>query len=123
VLLGHQAADALATMGKLVSETISQGRDVADPAAMDAQIHAFRSAALIRASQTAARSSALMKSTTRWPAACWTARTTTSGLPAARAEALPLQGATRRLLAEHPWPSLASSRLFPYVLLQTCGSS
>jgi len=42
-----QAADALTAMGKLVSEAISQGRDVADPAAMAAQIHACRSAALI----------------------------------------------------------------------------
>jgi transposase len=48
-------------MHKLVSETISQGRDIADPAAMDAQIHAYRSAALIGASQTAARATALMK--------------------------------------------------------------
>ena len=52
-----QAADALTAMQQLVSETISQGRDVVDPAAMDAQIHAYRSAALIGASQTAARSS------------------------------------------------------------------
>jgi transposase len=42
-----QAADALTAMQKLVSEAISQGRDIADPAAMDAQIHAYRSAALI----------------------------------------------------------------------------
>jgi transposase len=48
-------------MHKLVSEAISQGRDMADPAAMDTQIHAYRSAALIGASQTAARSTALMK--------------------------------------------------------------
>ncbi len=48
-------------MQKLVSETISQCRDVVDPAVMAAQIHAFRSAALIGASQTAARSTALMK--------------------------------------------------------------
>jgi transposase len=56
-----QAADALTAMQKLVSEAISQGRDMADQAAMDAQVHAYRSAALIGASQTAARSSALMK--------------------------------------------------------------
>ena len=48
-------------MQKLVSEAISQGRDVADPAALDAQIHAYRSAALIGASQTAARSSPLIR--------------------------------------------------------------
>src|SRR5262249_31458199 len=34
---------------------------MADPGALDAQIHAYRSAALIGASQTAARSTALMK--------------------------------------------------------------
>jgi transposase len=56
-----QAADALTAMQKLVSEAISQGREVADPAALDAQIHAYRSAALIGASQTAARSGALMR--------------------------------------------------------------
>jgi transposase len=56
-----QAADALTAMQKLVSEAVSQGRDMADRAEMDAQIHAYRSAALIGASQTAARSGALMK--------------------------------------------------------------
>jgi transposase len=56
-----QAADALTATHKLVSEAISQGRNTADPAAMDAQIHAYRSAALIGASQTAARSTTLMK--------------------------------------------------------------
>ncbi len=56
-----QAADALTAMQKLASEAISQGRDMADPAAVDAQIHAYRSAAQIGASQTAARSTALMK--------------------------------------------------------------
>lgn len=76
-----QAADALTAMQKLVNEAISQGRDMADPAAVNAQIHAYRSAALIGASQTAARSTALMKITTRWPAACSTARMTTCGSP------------------------------------------
>ena len=56
-----QAADALTALQQLVSETISQGRDAADPAAIDAQIHAYRSAALIGASQTAARSSPLIR--------------------------------------------------------------
>ena len=56
-----QAADALTAMQKLVSEAIAQGRDVVDPAALDVRIHAYRSAALIGASQTAARSGALMK--------------------------------------------------------------
>ena len=42
-------------------EAISQGRDAADPAALAAQIRLFRSAALAGASQTAARSGALMK--------------------------------------------------------------
>jgi transposase len=56
-----QAADALTAMQKQVSEAITQGHDAADPAALAAQIHAFRSAALIGASQTAARSGALMR--------------------------------------------------------------
>jgi transposase len=56
-----QAAEALTAMQKLVSEAIAQGRDAVDPAALDAQIHHFRSAALIGAGQTAARSSALIK--------------------------------------------------------------
>jgi transposase len=56
-----QAAEALTAMQKLVIEAIAQGRDVVDPAALDAQIHVYRSAALIGASQTADRSSPLMK--------------------------------------------------------------
>ena len=45
----------------LVREAISQGRDAVDPAALAAQVRLFRSAALAGASQTAARSGALMK--------------------------------------------------------------
>ena len=56
-----QAAEALTAMQQLVSEAIRQGRDVEDPAALAAQVRLFRSAALIGASQTAARSGALMK--------------------------------------------------------------
>src|SRR5262249_47073036 len=56
-----QAAEAITAMQKLVSEAIAQGHDAADRAALAAQIHAFRSAALIGASQTAARSGALMR--------------------------------------------------------------
>jgi transposase len=48
-------------MQALVSDTISQGRKPVDPAVMGAQIHAYRSAALIGASQTAARSGKLMR--------------------------------------------------------------
>ncbi len=48
-------------MQTLVSEAISPGRDIADPAALGAQIHAYHSAALIGVGQTAARSGALMK--------------------------------------------------------------
>lgn len=39
----------------------AQGHDAVDPAVLDRQIHHFRSAALIGASQTAPRSGALMK--------------------------------------------------------------
>ena len=56
-----QAADALTAMQELVSEAIGQGRDAVDPAALAAQVHLYRSAALIGASQTAARSGTLMK--------------------------------------------------------------
>jgi transposase len=56
-----QAAEALTGMQDLVREAISQGRDAADPAALAAQVRLFRSAVLAGASQTAARSGALMK--------------------------------------------------------------
>ena len=56
-----QAAEALTAMQALVSQAICQGRDAADPAALATQIHLYRSAALAGASQTAARSGALMK--------------------------------------------------------------
>ncbi len=48
-------------MQTLVSDAIRQDRDTADPAALAAQIHLYRSAALAGASQTAARSRTLMK--------------------------------------------------------------
>jgi transposase len=56
-----QAAEALTTMQVLASEAISQGRDAMDPAALAAQVHLYRSAALAGAGQTAARSGTLMK--------------------------------------------------------------
>jgi transposase len=56
-----QAAGALTAMQELVREAVRQGRDAVDPAVLAAQIRLFRSAALIGASQTAARSGALMK--------------------------------------------------------------
>ena len=56
-----QGAEALTAMQELVAEAISQGRDVIDPAALAAQVHLYRSAALAGASQTAARSGKLMK--------------------------------------------------------------
>lgn len=56
-----QAAEALTTMQDLVREAISQGLGAVDPAALAAQVRLFRSAALIGAAQTAARSGALMK--------------------------------------------------------------
>ena len=61
--------------------TISQGCDAVGPAALAAQVGLFRSAVLAEASQTAARSGALMNSTMRWPATCSTARTTACGSP------------------------------------------
>ena len=56
-----QAADALTGMQVLASEAIAQGRDAADPAALAAQVHRYRSAVLLGARQTAARSGTLMK--------------------------------------------------------------
>jgi hypothetical protein len=56
-----QAAGALTAMQQLVSEAISQGRDAVDPAALTAQVRLYRSAALIGAAKTAARSGPLMK--------------------------------------------------------------
>ena len=56
-----QAADALTGMQALASEAIARGRDAADPAALAAQVHSYRSAVLLGARQTAARSGKLMK--------------------------------------------------------------
>jgi Transposase IS66 family len=66
-----QAAEALTAMQDLVSEAISQSRHAADPVALATQIRLLRSAALAGASQTAARSGALMttdpNATSGWP--------------------------------------------------------
>jgi transposase len=56
-----QAAGAITGMQKLVSEAISQGHAAADPAALANWTRTYRSAALIGASQTAARAGTLMK--------------------------------------------------------------
>jgi transposase len=56
-----QAAEALTTMQALVSEAIARGQDTADPTALAVQVHRYRSAVLLGARQTAARSGKLMK--------------------------------------------------------------
>jgi transposase len=56
-----QAAEAITAMQDLVPEAISQGRGAVDPATLAGQVRLFRSAVLVGASQTAARSGALMK--------------------------------------------------------------
>ena len=56
-----QAAEAITGMQQLVSEAISRGHAAADPAALAERTRSYRSAALIGASQTAARSGTLMK--------------------------------------------------------------
>ena len=56
-----QAAEALTGMQALVSEAIAQGRDAVDPAALAALMHRYRSAVLLGARQTAARSGPLMR--------------------------------------------------------------
>jgi hypothetical protein len=56
-----QAAEAITAMQALASEAAVHGRDAVDPAALAAQVHRYRSAALLGARQTAARSSPLMR--------------------------------------------------------------
>lgn len=56
-----QAADALTGIQALVSEAIGQDREAVDPAPLAMQIHRYRSAALLGARQTAARSGTLMR--------------------------------------------------------------
>jgi hypothetical protein len=56
-----QAAEALTAMQTLVREAAGQGRGAVDPDALAAQVRLFRSAVLAGASQSAARSTALMK--------------------------------------------------------------
>jgi transposase len=56
-----QAAEAITATQTLASEAISHGLAAVDPAALAAQIRNYRSAALIGASQTAARRGELMK--------------------------------------------------------------
>jgi transposase len=56
-----QAADALIAMQKLVGEAITAGADAIDPDALDKQVQLYRSAARIGLTQTAARSSTVMK--------------------------------------------------------------
>ena len=56
-----QAAEAITGMQQLVSEAISRGHAAADPAALANWTRSYRSAALIGASQAAARAGTLMK--------------------------------------------------------------
>jgi transposase len=56
-----QAADALVAMQTLVAEAIAAGADTADPDALGAQVHLYRSAAQLGITQTAARSDPVMK--------------------------------------------------------------
>jgi transposase len=56
-----QAAHAIVAMQALVSGAITKGRAAVDPAALAEQVTLYRSAALIGASQTAARAGKLMR--------------------------------------------------------------
>lgn len=56
-----QAGDALVAMQTLVAEAITAGTGTVDPHALDTQIQLYRSAAQIGATQTAARSSTVMR--------------------------------------------------------------
>ena len=95
-----QAAEALTAMQDLVREAISQGHAAVNPAALARQIRLFRSAALIGASQTAARSGPLMKKHNALARACSTARTTTCDSPGTSAR----RRITTELSATSGWP-------------------
>jgi len=56
-----QAADALVAMQKLVADAIATGADALDADALDTQVGLYRSAAQIGRTQTAARSTRLMR--------------------------------------------------------------
>jgi transposase len=56
-----QVADALVAMQKLIAEAINTGADTVDPDALGVQVHLYRSAAQIGATQTAKRSNMVMK--------------------------------------------------------------
>jgi transposase len=56
-----QAADALVAMQRLVAEAITAGADAVNAEALEEQTQLYRSAAQIGATQTAARSDAVMK--------------------------------------------------------------
>jgi len=56
-----QAGDALVAMQKLVAEAINAGADAVDPDALDKQIQLYHSAVQIGVTQTAARTSPMMK--------------------------------------------------------------
>ena len=56
-----QAADALVAMQKLVAEATAAGADAIDPDVLDTQVQLYRSAVRIGATQTAARTSKVMR--------------------------------------------------------------
>jgi transposase len=56
-----QAGDALVAMQKLVGEAVTAGADALDPDALAGQVQLYRSAAQIGLTQTAARSSTVMR--------------------------------------------------------------
>ena len=79
-----QTADVLVAMQKLINDAIAAGADTVDAVdavALARQVRLYRSGAQIGATQTAARSSKVMKSTTPWPAGCSTGKTTTCASP------------------------------------------
>jgi transposase len=56
-----QTSDALVAMQNLVAEAIAARADTVDPAALDTQLHLYRSATQIGATQTAPRSDPVMR--------------------------------------------------------------
>jgi transposase len=59
--VADQVADALVAMQELVATAIAQGAEVIDPESLNAQVQLYRSAAQIGSTQTATRSSTLMR--------------------------------------------------------------
>lgn len=68
-------------MQRMVAEAIAAGADVVEAEALAEQVGLYRSAVQIGITQTAARTSEIMRSTTRWPVGCVIGKTITFASP------------------------------------------